>query len=243
LTPRLRLASALLFLLLAGCSDARFLNRTCPQPPNPKMAAAVPAPDARYRVGCPDVLEIRFTDRPDWDALVAIDLDGSIPVGYDARPRIEGLTLDEVREAVAQETDVPPSHVGVALAAPRSKAVYVHGPVRGRLRVIPYQGPVPVIDFLKRVGGLPPGSKLNQVYIVRPNVATARAPEVLRVDVAAVLVDGNPATNYPLQPADQVYVGETRGSIFSRVLPNWLGTIYRRLTGLLPDNWWRFIRP
>ena len=239
----MRPCSALLPLFLLGCSDARFLNRTCPQPADPVSAATVPAPDARYRVGCPDVLEVRFADRPDWDSLAAVDLDGSIPVGYESRPRVEGMTLDEVREAVAQEVGTTPSHVSVALAAARSGSVFVHGPVRGRLRVIPYQGPVPVIDFLKRVGGLPPGSKLNQVYIVRPNVATGRAPEVLRVDVAAVLVDGDQSTNYPLRPADQVYVGETRGSIFSRVLPNWLGTIYRRVTGLLPDKWWPFSKP
>ncbi len=243
LASPLRLGSALLPLFILGCSDARFLNRTCPQPVNAATAATTPAPDAHYRVGCPDVLDVRFANRPDWDSLVVIDLDGSIPVGYDARPRVEGMTLDEVRQAVARGADVEPDYVGVALAAPRSKSVFVHGPVRGRLRVMPYQGSVPVIDFLKRVGGLPPGSKLNQVYIVRPNVATGRAPEVLRVDVAAVLVDNDQTTNYPLLPADQVYVGETRGSIFSRVLPDWLGTIYRRVTGLLPDKWWPFSKP
>ena len=66
---------------------------------------------------------------------------------------------------------VAPERVDVRLAAPRSSRVYVHGPIRGRTRVIPYQGPEPVLDFLTRVGGLPPGSKLNQVYVVRPNVA------------------------------------------------------------------------
>lgn len=243
LASPLRLGSALLPVLLLGCSDARFLNRTCPQPVNLATAAASPAPDARYRVGCPDVLEVRFAHRPDWDSLVVIDLDGSVPVGHESRPRVEGMTLDEVRQAVAREAGVERDDVDIALAAPRSKSVFVHGPVRGRLRIVPYQGPVSVIDFLKRVGGLPPGSKLNQVYIVRPHVATGRAPEVLRVDVAAVLVDGDQSTNYPLLPADQVYVGETRGSIFSRVLPNWLGTIYRRVTGLLPDRWWPFNKP
>jgi hypothetical protein len=105
---------------------------------------------------------------------------------------------------------------------------------------VPYQGPEPVINFLARVGGLPPGSKLNQVYIVRPNVATGGRPEVFRVDVEAVLQDGNPATNVPVEPSDEVYVGETSRSVFARMLPNWLGPAYRRLSGLLPDDWWPF---
>ena len=131
----------------------------------------------------------------------------------------------------------------VTLAAPRGDRVFVHGPVRGRTRVVPYQGPEPVIDFLRRVGGLPPGSKLNQVYVVRPNVAAGGKPEVFRVNVPAVLLDNDAATNVPLRPSDQVYVGETKGSTFSRVLPHWLGTVYRRVTGLLPDDWWPFNRP
>jgi protein involved in polysaccharide export with SLBB domain len=230
-------------LLLAGCSDAQFLKRTCPQPHDPATAAVAPAPDSRYRVACPDVLEIRFADRPDWDCLAVIDLDGCIPMAYESRPRVEGLTLEEVRVAVGRELGISPNGVRVDLAAPRSDSIFVHGPVRGRLRVVPYQGPVPVIDFLRRVGGLPPGSKLNQVYIVRPNVAAGGRAEVLRVDVAAVLIDQDSSTNFPLRPADQVYVGETKGSVFSRILPTWLGTIYRRVTGLLPDNWWPFNRP
>ena len=124
------------------------------------------------------------------------------------------------------------------LAAARSSRVYRHGPIRGRGRVVPYQGPEPVIDFLKRVGGLPPGSKLSEVYVVRPNVAAGLRTEVFRVDVPAVLLDADPATNVPLRPGDEVYVGETSRSVFARLLPDWLGPAYRRLAGLLPDDWW-----
>lgn len=194
-------------------------------------------------MGCPDVLEIAFADHPAWDALASVDLDGRIPLAEPGQLCVEGLTIEQVRDELARLAAVPPDRVHVALAAPRSGRVYVHGPVRGRTRVIPYQGPEPVIDFLKRVGGLPPGSKISQVYVVRPNVAIGGRPEVFRVDVAAVLLDNDPATNLPLRPSDQVYVGETKGSSFSRVLPHWLEPAYRRLTGLLPDDWWPFTRP
>ncbi len=76
--------------------------------------------------------------------------------------------------------------------------------------------------------------------MVRPNVAAAMRPQVFPVNVPAVLVDGNQRTNVVLQSDDQVYVGETRQSSLSRLLPNWLGIAYRRVTGLLPDDWWPF---
>ena len=100
-----------------------------------------------------------------------------------------------------------------------------------------------MIDLLRRIGGLPPGTKLNQVYVVRPNVAGGDRPEVFRVDVAAVLIDHNQATNVPVQPSDEVYVGETRRSVVARMLPDWLGPLYRRLAGLLPDEWWPLAAP
>lgn len=229
-------------LLLTGCSDVQFLRKTCPPPRDPNAADA-PAPDAAYRIGCPDVLEVAFADHPEWGAVVSVDVDGRLPLDQPGNPRVEGLTLAEVRLELARLADLPPDQVMVALAAPRSGRVYLHGPIRGRTRAVPYQGPEPVIDFLKRVGGLPPGSQLSQVYVVRPNVAAGSRPEVFRVNVPAVLLDNDPATNIPLHPSDQVYVGESHRSSFSRLLPEWLGPAYRRLTGLLPDDWWPFARP
>lgn len=229
--------------LLTGCADARFVHRNCPIPPNPKAAADTPAPDAAYRIGCPDVLEVAFADRPGWDAIASVDLDGRLPLNEPGQPRVEGRTIEQVRDDLARLAEVSPDRVRVRLAAAHSGNVYLHGPIRGQIRFVPYQGPEPAIDFLNRVGGLPPGSKVTEVYVVRPNVVTAAAPEVFRVDVPAVVLDNNPATNVPLRPSDQVYIGETKGSRFSRMLPHWLGPTYRRLVGLLPDEWWSFTRP
>ncbi|VTS00071.1 polysaccharide export protein wza : Polysaccharide export protein Wza OS=Haematobacter missouriensis GN=CG51_11265 PE=4 SV=1: Poly_export [Gemmata massiliana] len=229
-----------LALVLAGCADTEFLRRTCPTPPDPKHAAERPAPTAAYQVGCPDVLEITFLDHPAWDAVAVIDVDGRLPLERPGAVRADGRTLTEIRDELAALAGCSPERVTVALAAARSARVVVYGPIRGRARIVPYQGPEPVIDFLKRIGGLPPGSKLNQVYVVRPNVAAAMRPQVFSVDVAAVLIDGNQRTNVTLRGDDQIYVGETKLSSLSRLMPDWLGTVYRRVTGLLPDDWWPF---
>ncbi len=232
--------AALVLALFAGCSGTQFLQQKCPTPPDPKAAAEAPAPSAAYLVACPDVLEVTFADHPDWDAVAVVDVDGRLPLVLPGNPRADGRTLEQIRADLAALAGCVPDRVNVALAAARSSRVVVYGPVRGRARAVPYQGPEPVIDFLKRVGGLPPGSKLNQVYVIRPNVAAASKPQVFRVNVPAVLVDGDPRTNVPLMPDDQVYIGETKQSSLSRLMPDWLGTAYRRMTGLLPDSWWPF---
>lgn len=231
-TLRAGLLLPLLPLLLAGCGDARFVRSACSAPPPPSP------PPAEYRVMCPDVLAVAFADRPELDAVAAVDLDGRLPLDDLGRPPAADRTLDQIRDDVARAAGVPADRVAVGLAAPRGGRVFVHGPVRGRLRVEPYRGPEPVLHFLRRVGGLPPESRLSRVYVVRPNVADGRRPEVFRVDVAAVVLDGDPATDIPLRPSDQVYVGETHRSSFSRALPDWLGAVYRRVAGLLPDDWW-----
>ncbi len=240
--PVARVASLLLALPLAGCADTQLLRKNCPPQPDPAAAAASPSPAAEYRIGCPDVLEVGVDAKSDWDAVVAVDLDGRLPLGDARRPRVEGLTLAEAREAVAAAAGVPADRVRVDLLAPRASRVYVYGPIRGRLRAVPYQGPEPVIDFLKRVGGLPPGSLLDRVYVVRPSHTPGAKGEVIRIDVAAVLLDGDQRTNVPLRPSDEVYVGESRLSSLSRVLPDWMQPVYRRIAGLLPEDWWPWRR-
>ena len=62
----------------------------------------------------------------------------------------------------------------------------------------------------------------REVHVVRANVAIGRRPEVFPVDLAAILTRGDAKTNVPLQPYDQVYVGETRRSNWAKYLPPWM---------------------
>jgi protein involved in polysaccharide export with SLBB domain len=230
--------AVLISTALAGCSDCKFIRQTCPPPSDLRTAAEAPAPNVGYQIGSPDVLEISFAESPQWDVFASVALDGMLMLEFPGKVRVEGRTLADVRNELASLAHVPPDHVTVRLASARSARVYLNGPIRGRTRVVPYQGPEPVIDFLKRVGGLPPGSKLSEVYVVRPNVADGGEPEVFRVNVAAALLRHDHTTDVPLKPSDQIYVGETRGSVFARILPDWLAPIYRQYMGLMPDEWW-----
>jgi polysaccharide export outer membrane protein len=221
---------------LAGCADIRTAQVAATHhfPVSPDLPV--------YRVGCPDVLLLTFTARPDWDCLASVDVDGTLPLADSlGRPRVQGLTLDEIRHRVADAGQQSPDSVTVSLADARSARIYVSGPFNAATRAVPYRGAEPVLECLVRVGALQKAStNLNRVYVVRPNVAEGERADVFHVDVDAVALDGDQTTNIILQPGDQVYVGETRRSSFSRLVPSWLRPLYRSLVGLLPPDpqWW-----
>ena len=219
----------LLFVsLMMGCAPRSARIRTAAMP-----IATVPLPPVNqpgYTLGCPDLLEVRFAGRPAWDVRASVDVDGCLPLGPGGRPRVEGLMLDRAKDAIAQEAHLDPDRVSVALVDPSAKFLTVHGPEANCQRMLVYRGPERVADLLQRTGTLKPGcTDPRDISIVRPNVARGAAPELFHVDFEAIFLDGDDRTNVPLQSGDQVYIGETRRSSFSRLLPNWLKPIYKRV--------------
>jgi polysaccharide biosynthesis/export protein len=61
--------------------------------------------------------------------------------------------------------------------------------------------------------------------------------------VDEILSNRDQTTNVILQPSDQILVGETRRSSFSRLLPEWFLPVYRKLVGLLPPDVWPIMTP
>src|SRR2546425_368949 len=58
----------------------------------------------RYRVGCPDVIELDISQRPEFTGRHAISADGRIDLGDYGKLRVEGRTTPEIAKVVAQET-------------------------------------------------------------------------------------------------------------------------------------------
>lgn len=225
-----RCALLLPLILATGCADLSAVRRSppLPAPGSPDLAA--------YRIGCPDVLEIAFSERPSWDCIVAVDVDGTIPLGEAGLYTVQGLTTAEVRALIAEGTGLSPHGIVVAVALPRSGKVFITGPENKRIRAVAYPGPTPVLDFLQLAGAIQPKeSKLNDVYIVRPNIAANEPPKIFHVDVEAVLLDGDASTNILVESSDHIYVGETRRASFARLLPEWIRPTYRKLMGLMPQ--------
>jgi len=216
------------FLLLAlGCTATR-------QGVPPLPAGGL---HPEYRIGCPDVLDVSFTATPSQDVLAAVDVDGRLPLPGVGRPRVEGLTAVEAGAMIAHLAEVPPEQIVVAVSEPRAARVAITGPDNRRTRWLAYPGPVSVLDFLRSNSTLPPAAtNLNRVYVLRSNVAAGTPPRLYYVDVEAVLLDADNGTNMPLEPGDHVYVGETRRSSLSRLVPDFARPLYRRVMGLLPES-------
>jgi len=70
------------------------------------------------------------------------------------------------------------------------------------------------------------------VQIVRSHVAEGKAPEVFHVDLAAILNKHDLQTNIPLEPFDQIYVGQNRRSKLCPCLPPWLRPLFEALSGM-----------
>ena len=226
---------AVLALGLVGCCETRLCRRPPPLPAETACALG----EAGYTLGCADVLEVAFADRPAWDCAASVGLDGRLPLGEAGNPPVQGLSLDEARARVAATAKVEPGRVTVAVADYRAARVYLTGPENKVRRTVPFRGPEPVLEFLWRAGAMKPGSaELRDVTVLRPNLAAGTAPEQFRVDAAAIVLDGDPRTDVVLRASDEVVVGETRRSSFARLVPEWALPFYRRLVGLLPPDGW-----
>jgi protein involved in polysaccharide export with SLBB domain len=235
------LGFAALALTGAGCGDLRVFR--APGPPAEPPAVVAPAGEPVYSLGTPDVLRVRLHDRPDFDVVASVDVDGRVMLGDSVgAPPVAGKSLAEARDLIAKFAGTTPDKVTVELEDARTAKVYLVGPVNNRQRPIPYQGPERILDFLRRVGALQPGcTDVRDVSVVRPNVAAGGKTQVFPVDIEAIILDNEPGSNLVVLPGDQVYVGETRRSSFTRLLPRWLRPLYRKALGLLPPDpafWW-----
>jgi polysaccharide biosynthesis/export protein len=207
-------------LFCAGCAacDPRINAALGHLPPH----EGPQTPEAAYPVACPDVLEVTVRGRSDLSGPVAVDPDGRLAPGALPRLEVEGATPEEVAVRVADVLSVARPEVRVRVAEYQSRHLFLFGQVQGSRHAVPYQGSETVTELLHRTGGLTPGAALSEVHVVRPNVAAGKRPEVFPIDLEAILLKHDRRTDLTLEPGDEVYVGETLRSSWSRCLPAWL---------------------
>lgn len=189
-----------------------------------------------YRVGCPDVLEVRLDNRPELSGTFTVGPNGRIELKDYGTVRVEGRTLPEIARLVAHETGTEPEAVRVRVVEFRSQFVLLFGQVIGWQRTVPYQGQETVLDLLRRVGGITPGAEPEDVHVVRTHLAAGQRPEVFHVDLQAIVMKHDHRTNIRLQPFDQIYVGENRQARVEKFFPPWLRPAYQAVWNMLPGT-------
>jgi polysaccharide biosynthesis/export protein len=194
-----------------------------------------------YRVEPPDILLI--------EASQAITLrtqpitgqhlvrpDGTLGLGIYGSVYVTGLTLDEVRLAIAhllvgrvkvtlpkeEEEKLTPEEkaklnspegiareINVDVLAYNSKVYYVitdGGGYGAQIYRFVATGNETVIDALAQVYGLPAVASKKHIWLARPDHGGAHQ-QVLGVDYRGIVMRGSPATNYQVFPGDRIYVG------------------------------------
>jgi protein involved in polysaccharide export with SLBB domain len=219
-------------LFLAGCATGGKPVDQAMQAERGGAAARSARVAARYFVGCPDVLEVRIAGTLDPGAHVIVGPDGRIDLNRLGTLRVEGQTVAEVAQGVAELAGVPAEAVRVRVAEYNSQRVYLFGEVAGLQRAVAYQGEETVADLLQRAGGITAGAAPAKVHVIRPRVTDGKAPLIYHVDLEAVILNKDASTNLRVQPFDQIYVGETRRASMHKCVPPLFRPLYEAVCGL-----------
>ncbi|MDR2440958.1 MAG: polysaccharide biosynthesis/export family protein [Planctomycetaceae bacterium] len=139
--------------------------------------------------------------------------DGYITLGSYGRVYINGLTVDECREAIEFHLSKALEHpqVAVDVYSYNSKEYYVifqSAAMGEQVFAFPYTGNETVLKAIANTSGLAPNSS-KRIWVARP-VGNTHKPVILPVDWVAVTAYGMPQTNYQLLPGDRVFVVESR---------------------------------
>ena len=128
-------------------------------------------------------LELAVLDHPELSGQRPIAVDGRIDLADFGRIRIEGRSVPDVAQCIAEVAQVPPERVRVRVADYRSQEIFLFGQVAGLQCAVAYRGPETVLELLQCAGGITSGAAPDDVYVIRSHMAEARRPEVFHVDL------------------------------------------------------------
>jgi polysaccharide export outer membrane protein len=222
----------LLALLLSGCLQPKRKDDWLLSPPPPSLN-----PAQFYLLACPDAVDVIFVEHPDLGRRVRVNSEGNIDLGVLGKIRVEGETPAEARANVNfQRAGVSAQEVHVHVAEYNSRKVFLFGQVKGQARAVPYLGPETIVEFLRRTCALTKDSAWNEIHLVRAHLVEGMPPEVIPIDLEAILEHCDERTNIRLQPLDEIYVGEKVSSYVRRHVPTFLMPVYETMLGLVPDR-------
>ena len=165
-----------------------------------------------YHVGGYDLLDITVYEEDDLSRQgVRISADGYISFPLIGRIKVDGLTTSEIEKLIsnklAQGQFIIDAQVSVVVADYLSKQFMVLGPVNAP-GSYPLKTRERVIDGISRAGGMVLGKGSNQMMIIRTeNPGTEQERKiVIRIDVSALLHEGDQQSNLLLVDGDLLYI-------------------------------------
>jgi len=147
--------------------------------------------------------------------------DGTINLGIYGSIYVTGMTLDQIKAAIAPaiasrldkealaKNPVKPEDVSVDVLAYNSKVYYVitdGGGYGEQVYRVPVTGNERVLDAIAQINGLPAVSSKKHIWVARRVPGHGAHDQVLPVDWCGITQRGEAATNYQIFPGDRVYV-------------------------------------
>ncbi len=187
------------------------LNRVAAEERGEGEEAALPveAESSRYTLGATDVIEIDVMRHPEVSGQYFINQEGKIQYEFVGDILIAGLTKDEAADAIQKalaEYIISPE-VSVKIVGYNSKVVYVVGEV-GRPGKIFMRGDTITIREALMQAGLPQLTGVTRKSrLITPS--ESGDANIRKVDVYALLYEGDLRQNLDMKPGDVIYIPAT----------------------------------
>jgi polysaccharide export outer membrane protein len=166
--------------------------------------------------------------------------DGTINLGIYGSVQVNGMSLEQVREAVFKRLEerkikLQLKDVNVDVLAYNSKVYYVitdGGGYGEQVTRVPVTGNETVLDAIGQIGGLPSVASKKRIWVARRTVASGACKQ-LPVDWVGITQRGEIDTNYQVLPGDRIYVHSDKAIRIDSWLGKRLAPIERILGGTL----------
>jgi polysaccharide export outer membrane protein len=191
--------TVLLVSLLAACAGIPEGGN------NPPMTTTEPEP---YRIGVGDTVSVHVWRNPELSQTIVVRPDGMISMPLMGDVDAEGMKpedlADEINVGLSEVIRSPEVTVMVnsPVSAEYRNRVRITGQVGSPLSVAYRQG-MTILDLVLEAGGLSQFAAGDRAVMHRHN---GEEYETFRLDLNAILEDGDMRTNYTVQPGDVVSV-------------------------------------
>lgn len=160
-----------------------------------------------YRIGVPDLLEIRVWEQEELSGNALVRTDGRISVPLVGDIQAEGRTPEELAALIESDLAefVANPQVDVAVLEMRSQVVSVIGGGIERSGVIELRHEMRVVDAIAEMGGFTPFAKKARIKVLRKS---AGGEIEMPFDYPSFVNGRAPGTNFLLMPGDTIIVPE-----------------------------------
>ena len=183
-----------------------------------------------YKLGIDDVVTIMVRNQPDFSGRFIVNPEGKIQYNYVGDVEADGKTKDELKADLIEKLKkfVRYPEVAVMISDYRSKSVYVFGFVNQPGKYAMKGNKITVKEAIVAAGLVRMDGSLKNVYVVRPSDKNKdQKAWQKKIDLDQLLIKGNAAEDFLLEPGDTVVVNQKYFDRFINAYSKILGPVFQ----------------